>query len=79
MGEMELRYLKSLARQYPSIASAATEIINLRAILSLPKRLRCGQAQDRAGIRHDLWQGGKEKSGGVDLLSGAKARGGHAP
>ena len=37
MGEMELRYLKSLARQYPSIASAATEIINLRAILSLPK------------------------------------------
>ncbi len=37
MGEMELRYLNSLARQYPTIASAATEIINLRAILSLPK------------------------------------------
>lgn len=37
MGEMELRYLNSLAKQYPTIASAATEIINLRAILSLPK------------------------------------------
>ncbi len=37
MGEMELRYLKSLAKQYPTIAAAATEIINLRAILSLPK------------------------------------------
>lgn len=33
----ELRYLKSLARQYPTVASAATEIINLQAILSLPK------------------------------------------
>ncbi len=33
----ELRYLKSLAKQYPTVASAATEIINLQAILSLPK------------------------------------------
>ena len=33
----ELRYLKSLAKQYPIVASAATEIINLQAILSLPK------------------------------------------
>ncbi|MCI9149706.1 MAG: fructose-1,6-bisphosphatase [Lachnospiraceae bacterium] len=37
MKETELRYLKGLAKQYPSIASAATEIINLQAILSLPK------------------------------------------
>lgn len=37
MGETEIRYLKSLAKQYPTIASAATEIINLKAILSLPK------------------------------------------
>ncbi|MGN0351710.1 MAG: fructose-1,6-bisphosphatase [Roseburia sp.] len=37
MEEMDLRYLKSLAKQYPTVASAATEIVNLQAILSLPK------------------------------------------
>ena len=33
----ELRYLKSLSKQYPTVASASTEIINLQAILNLPK------------------------------------------
>jgi len=33
----ELRYLELLSKQYPSIQKASTEIINLRAILSLPK------------------------------------------
>ena len=33
----ELRYLNMLARQYPTVQSASTEIINLRAILNLPK------------------------------------------
>ncbi len=33
----ELRYLKLLARQYPTIADACTEVINLQAILNLPK------------------------------------------
>ena len=28
--------LKQLAKQYPTIASAATEIINLKSILNLP-------------------------------------------
>lgn len=37
MGESNLRYLKCLAKQYPTIAETATEIINLQAILSLPK------------------------------------------
>lgn len=37
MEQRDLRYLKSLAKQYPTVASAATEIINLQAILSLPK------------------------------------------
>ena len=37
MDEMELKYLKGLAKQYPTIAEAATEIINLRSILNLPK------------------------------------------
>ena len=33
----ELKYLKSLAKHYPTIAAASTEIINLQAILNLPK------------------------------------------
>ncbi len=33
----ELRYLKILARQYPTVQAASTEIINLQAILNLPK------------------------------------------
>jgi fructose-1,6-bisphosphatase-3 len=33
----ELRYLKLLSKQYPTIASSCTEIINLQAILNLPK------------------------------------------
>ena len=37
MEQMDLRYLKSLSNQYPTVAAAATEIINLQAILSLPK------------------------------------------
>mgnify|MGYP003301212200 FL=1 len=37
MQENDLRYLKSLAKQYPTVAHAATEIVNLQAILSLPK------------------------------------------
>lgn len=37
MNELELKYLKTLANQYPNIAAASTEIINLQAILNLPK------------------------------------------
>lgn len=33
----ELRYLKLLSRSFPTIAAASTEIINLEAILNLPK------------------------------------------
>ena len=35
--EEELRYLRLLARQFPTVREAGTEIINLRAILNLPK------------------------------------------
>ncbi len=35
--EDKMKYLKILARQYPSVSKAATEIINLEAILNLPK------------------------------------------
>ena len=33
----ELRYLRLLARQYPTVQAASKEIINLQAILNLPK------------------------------------------
>ena len=36
-GAEELRYLTMLARQYPTVQAASTEIINLQAILNLPK------------------------------------------
>lgn len=35
--EYDLKYLKLLSNQYPTIAEACTEIINLQAILNLPK------------------------------------------
>ncbi len=37
MDGLELKLLKSLAKQYPTVAAASTEIINLQAILNLPK------------------------------------------
>lgn len=37
MNNLELNYLKSLSKQFPNIAAASTEIINLQAIMSLPK------------------------------------------
>ncbi len=35
--ETDLRYLKLLSKQYPTIDEACTEVINLQAILNLPK------------------------------------------
>ena len=35
--ENDLRYLQLLSRSFPTIAAASTEIINLEAILNLPK------------------------------------------
>ena len=35
--EAELRYLRLLSKQYPTIQTASTEIIRLRSILNLPK------------------------------------------
>ena len=37
LSESDLRHLRLLAKSFPSIASASTEIINLEAILNLPK------------------------------------------
>ena len=35
--EKDLRYLNLLSQSFPSVAAASTEIINLEAILNLPK------------------------------------------
>ena len=37
MENMKLKYLEKMAELYPTIAKASTEIINLQAILNLPK------------------------------------------
>ena len=37
MDNMKLKYLERMAELYPTIAKASTEIINLQAILNLPK------------------------------------------
>lgn len=37
MESLQIKYLKSLAMQYPSVDAACTEIINLQSILNLPK------------------------------------------
>ncbi|MCC5932715.1 MAG: fructose-1,6-bisphosphatase [Candidatus Cyclonatronum sp.] len=37
LAEEEMRFLRLLAQQYPSIRAASTEIINLSAIMELPK------------------------------------------
>ena len=37
MKNADMKYLKVLATQYPNIAACATEIVNLNAILNLPK------------------------------------------
>ncbi|MBR4026555.1 MAG: fructose-1,6-bisphosphatase [Lachnospiraceae bacterium] len=37
MGEYDVKFLKCLAKQYPTIAQTAREIINLQSLLTLPK------------------------------------------
>ena len=37
MTEQKKKYLSILSRQYPNVSTAATEIVNLKAILNLPK------------------------------------------
>ena len=37
MSTLETKYLERLSELYPTISSAATEIINLQSILNLPK------------------------------------------
>ena len=79
MEQTDLRYLKSLAKQYPTVAAAATEIINLQAILNLPKgtehikeRFRSDQEKDRGRVRECHQSGRKEIDRHTDLLPGTE-------
>lgn len=37
MSDLQTRYLERLSELYPTVAAASTEVINLEAILNLPK------------------------------------------
>ena len=45
----DLRYLTLLARSFPTVADASTEIINLEAILNLPKGTEHRSEERRVG------------------------------
>ena len=51
MRQLEERYLERLSQLYPTIAKASTEIINLQAILNLPKGYRTFSDGHSWGIR----------------------------
>ena len=62
--EADRRYLEVLARQFPTIADASTEIINLQAIMNLPKGTEHFLADihgENEAFQHDL----KNASGNV--------------
>ena len=49
----ELRYLSMLSRMYPTVRAAGTEIVNLRAIMNLPKgceHFKIGRASCRERV-----------------------------
>ena len=46
----DLDYLRLLSREYPTVRSACSEIINLRAIMGLPKGTEIGRASCRERV-----------------------------
>ena len=66
----DIRYLRLLARSFPTIADASTEIINLEAILNLPKGtehfLSDLHGEDQA-FRHVLKIGCRKTEGERDI------------
>ena len=87
MKELETRYLERLSDLYPTIAAASTEIINLQAILNLPKGTEhfltdihgeWEAKQNRGCIWIYAWEAGKAGAGYFDLLSKREDRAGKA-
>ncbi len=48
----QMKYLKELAVRYPNVAAASTEIINLQAILHLPKEQSITVLMSTANMRN---------------------------
>ena len=63
MKALEEKYLEGLSELFPSIAAASTEIINLQAIVNLPK----GTEHFLTDIHNE--QPGQADTGNFDLLS----------
>ena len=94
MKELETRYLERLSDLYPTIAAASTEIINLQAILNLPKGTEHfltdihGEWEafshvlknGSGAVRSKIyaWEAGKAGAGYFDLLSKREDRAGKA-
>jgi len=76
-GDLDLHYLKLLAKSFPSVAAASTEIINLEAILNLPKGtehfLTDIHGEDEA-FRHVLKNGSGTVRRKVDEIFGTSLR-----
>ena len=47
----ELHYLQLLSKQYPTVQAAGTEIVNLQAILNLPKAIKMKVTPTRRRLR----------------------------
>ena len=51
MIQKDIRYLELLSHDFPNLAAASTEIINLEAILNLPKGTEHFSGRPARGIR----------------------------
>ena len=82
----DLKYLELLSKSFPTVQAASTEIINLEAILNLPKgtehfvtdlhgqRFRCHQAQGGRALRFPAQGEREERTLYTDLLSRAETQ-----
>ena len=81
----DLRYLQLLSRSFPTIADASTEIINLEAILNLPKGTEHfltdihGEYEAFQHVLKNASGGGEERTLYADLLSGRENSVGKGP
>ena len=72
----DLAYLKLLAKEYPTVKEATSEIVNLTAICSLPPPaffIWYYPGEDQRDLRPPDSGGGAGTAGQLDLLSGAES------